>query len=141
MSNTETAQLSSVCTLRNQGVICNVRASRTRICSFTNRFTQNNRAQLLQQALQPGPPKSLPRVTPCQAIPSPSPGCHISPSGAEEDEPQGAWAVSADSAGLTALIWEHRAETQSVYCTAVKNKPPMIARSQCLGTGSTGRGV
>lgn len=87
----------------------------TRICSFSNRFTQYNRAQLLQQTLQSEPSNSLPRVTPCPShhvtqlwLP------HLPGSGAEEDGPRGAQAMSADSAGLTALIWDHSGETQSL---------------------------
>lgn len=114
----------------------------TRICSFNNRFTPHNRAQLSQQTHSLNHPRASPGSHLAQAVTPPSSGCHISPgSGREEDEPQGARAMSADSAGLTALIWEHRGETHSVYCTARRNKPPATARSQCLGTGSTGRGV
>ena len=40
------------------------------MCSFSNRFTPNNRDQLSQQTLQPEPPKHLPGCTPC-------PGYHV----------------------------------------------------------------
>lgn len=74
---------SSICTYSKESreLFATSELEGTRICSFSNRFTQHNSDQLLQQTLQPEAPMNLPRVHPRT-----SPGwhitqlhCHISP--------------------------------------------------------------
>lgn len=113
-----------------------------RICNFTNRFTKNNRDQLLQQTVQPEPPKNLPRGPSCpgshniQSWLSRLPGSRVGKMHPKDHGP-----MSANSEDVRAFMWEHNGETHSIDCTTVKNKPRAIAGRQHLSTRRARLGV